>query len=472
LLAKKLSIGLVVTLGYSLLLAACSGGGGGGASPPNGFPFAPNAYFVTSPDTPVTGTLYASAVPNSSISFQITKQPAHGNVSLGNPAAGIFTYTPTKGYTGTDSFTFDAVNANGHSTPAVATILVNPKPPAVSAFGTSLYIHQGGPMSAIVTVRLSNPPNGQATVNYSTVDGSAKAGIDYSATSGTLTFGPGVTSQAVSIPLSGIVGTTSRYFAVKLSGASNNLTPGQTTATVVLRYYPEPLNDTGITGCTTATNFNPSNPDTCPQSAYPNQDADFGRDSAAHAKTLAKVGSGIFGYDFTKVGNDGKPLFNQDADYTTDPWACVIDNWTGLEWEVPTPVVGAGLFDSSYLYTWYNPDSSSNGGNPGTPNGGPNRLDTYHYLQRANQVGLCGYHDWRLPRAAELRNLINFGAPGVPNAAAGVPSVPTLEGGGYWSATPVPNPLRALMISALYGYGSFMPKDSPGYVILVRGGDS
>lgn len=465
-------VGLAVALMCSALLSGCGGGGGGGSSPPNGLPFAPNVYYMTSPDTSVSGTLYASSIASAPITFKITKQPTDGSVSLGSSSSGSFTYQPKSGYTGTDTFTFVAVNVNGQSAPATATIVVNSKPPTVSAFGSGVYVHSGGATDAQVTVRLSNPANGVATVNYATENGTAKAGTDYTAQNGTLTFGAGATSQTITIPLTGATEANARYFQVVLSGASSNLTMGQSTATVILRYVSEPLNDTGITGCTTATNFNPSNPDSCPQSAYPGQDADFGRDPASEAGSLKKVGNGIFGYDFTKIGNNGKPLFNQSANYTTDPWACLRDNWTGLEWEVPTPVVGAGLFDSSYEYTWYDPDSSNNGGNAGTPNGGPNQLDTYHYVERVNQIGLCGYHDWRLPTAAELHNLINFGAPGVPGSGVGLPSLPTFEGAGYWTSTPAPDPSRALLISAQYAYGSFVDKSNASYVILVRGGAS
>ena len=38
-----------------------------------------------------------------------------------------------------------------------------------------------------------------STVNFATSDGTAKAGIDYVATSGTLTFAPGETSKTVTV---------------------------------------------------------------------------------------------------------------------------------------------------------------------------------------------------------------------------------------------------------------------------------
>lgn len=459
----------------SALLAGCGGGSSSTTQKFTRLPFAVNAYFVASPDMSVTGQLYASDPDNLPITFSITTQPSNGTVTLGQNS-GIVTYTPNHGFTGTDTFDFIATDSNGQSDTAVATVLVNPNPPTVSAFGAPVYVHASAPSSVAIAVRLSNPPNGQATVNYTTTDGTAKAGVDYTATSGTLTFGPGATSQTVTIQLSDAAAQTSRYFLLQLSNPSSNLTLGQATAAVVLRYYPEPLNDTGVTGCATDSNGNPSNPTTCPQASYPEQDADIGRDAANYAGTLVKVGSGVFGFDFTKLGNDGQPLFNQNANFNIDPWACVRDNWTGLEWEVPTPIAGQGLFDTSYVYTWYDPDPTTNGGGEGVSEGGPYKMDTYHFVQAANQYGLCGHSDWRLPTAAELRNLINIGAPGTPSGP--LPSIPTFQSAGYWTATPAPQPGRAVVISAQYGYDSFLPKSGLTggaggyYTILVRGGGS
>jgi len=465
-------------LALPILLAGCGGGGGGGGSQSQtqAIPFADNVYAVTSPDTPVSGQLYASSPDNKSISYVLDQKPSSGTVSLNS--GGSYTYTPNKGFNGTDTFTFEAKTSNGTSDPATATIVVNPSPPKVSAFGAPAYVTAGGPASVAIKVRLQNPPNGQATVDYTTVDGTAKAGTDYTAESGTLTFGPGVTSQTVTVPLSDTVGQQYRYFQLRLVNPSSNIQLGADTATVVLRYWPEPLNDTGVTGCGTDSNGNPLNPNTCPQSAYPGQDADFGRDRANYKGTLAKVGSGQFGDDFTKMGHDGKPLFNQGAQYGVEPWSCVRDNWTGLEWEVPTPVANAGLFDSGYVYTWYDPDSSTNGGSAGTANGGPNKMDMEHFVKAANQFGLCGHSDWRVPSAAELRNLLTVSAAAVGGGqSAEVPSIPTLEPYGYWSATPDPqHPGRAVVVSMSNAYDSFLPNDgsaSPSggaYVILVRGG--
>lgn len=55
--------------------------------------------------------------------------------------------------------------------------------------------------SVSVEVRRTGGSNGTVTVDYSTADSSAQAGSDYEATSGTLTFAPGETSQTITIPI-------------------------------------------------------------------------------------------------------------------------------------------------------------------------------------------------------------------------------------------------------------------------------
>ncbi len=56
---------------------------------------------------------------------------------------------------------------------------------------------------ASFTVSLSTASSQSVTVHYATSDGSAKAGVDYTATSGTLTFAPGVTQMTVLVPILG-----------------------------------------------------------------------------------------------------------------------------------------------------------------------------------------------------------------------------------------------------------------------------
>src|SRR5262249_32299512 len=54
---------------------------------------------------------------------------------------------------------------------------------------------------AIITVSRTNGSSGSVSVNYATSNGTATAGSDYTATSGTLTSPDGETSKTFSVPL-------------------------------------------------------------------------------------------------------------------------------------------------------------------------------------------------------------------------------------------------------------------------------
>jgi len=72
-----------------------------------------------------------------------------------------------------------------------------------------------------LTVNLSTASDTPVTVQYATSDGSAVAGADYTAQSGTLTFNVGVTSQTISIPiLDDSVVEGDETFTVQLSNAA------------------------------------------------------------------------------------------------------------------------------------------------------------------------------------------------------------------------------------------------------------
>src|SRR5215213_9965519 len=61
-----------------------------------------------------------------------------------------------------------------------------------------------GTADAVFTVRLDRAHGGEAVqVDFSTEDASARAGADYMAASGTLTFAPGETAKTVAVPVIG-----------------------------------------------------------------------------------------------------------------------------------------------------------------------------------------------------------------------------------------------------------------------------
>jgi hypothetical protein len=79
-----------------------------------------------------------------------------------------------------------------------------------------------GSTNAALAVRLSTATNSVVTVNWATANGTAQAGADYTAASGTLTFPIGSTSQTASVAVLGdVLPEPNETFLVNLSGATN-----------------------------------------------------------------------------------------------------------------------------------------------------------------------------------------------------------------------------------------------------------
>lgn len=83
----------------------------------------------------------------------------------------------------------------------LGTILDNDDPPSVSVNDSSTSEGTGGSKNLTFTVALSLASGKPVSVNYATSNGSAIAGFDYTALSGTLTFTPGATSQPLNVAL-------------------------------------------------------------------------------------------------------------------------------------------------------------------------------------------------------------------------------------------------------------------------------
>ena len=106
--------------------------------------------------------------------------------------------------------------------PQSITLLVVPPVvtlPSVSINDVSVSEGNSGTTNAVFTVTLSPASSQTATVNYATADNTATAGLDYVATSGTVTFPPGSITQPVSVA---VLGDTlfegDETFFVNLSG--------------------------------------------------------------------------------------------------------------------------------------------------------------------------------------------------------------------------------------------------------------
>jgi hypothetical protein len=234
------------------------------------------------------------------------------------------------------------------------------------------------------------------------------------------------------------------------------------------------LPDTGQTKCYTDTGADTvaatsASSVAADMGAFPRQDCRYGRDAAV-AAGATKTGGGAYGFDYTKIANNGSllPATFALGSNPTD-WACTQDNITGLMWEVKTT---SGLRSYTSTYSWYNSNAATNGVVAGTANGGTcsggTGCDTEKFVSDVNSASLCTYTDWRMPSQRELLTLVV--------ADGSYPSIdstylPNTQGVSFWSGSSyVSNPNNAWYVSFGNGGIGYTFKEYYLYVRLVRGG--
>ena len=135
---------------------------------------------------------------------------------------------------------------------------------------------------------------------------------------------------------------------------------------VLVECHTTRLNDTGVQATTTA-GISALAPD-----------SSNGRD--AEASRLTKVGSGVFGFDYSKICPSGEVVGREDTCPAGASWACVRDNVTGLMWR---------RSDVAYA-----------GSVPPT----------------LGSESLCGRTNWRAPTVRELLSTVHAGKAAAPYA--------------------------------------------------------
>jgi hypothetical protein len=203
----------------TVTVSAASGGGSGGgtATPPtaaadSGVTVAGKAVSIAvlGNDTDVGGTINPASV-------AVSTAAVHGTTSV-NTTTGAITYTPTAGYTGTDTFKYTVANTQGGvSTPATVTVTVSapsgggttPAPTTVADSGVT---EENKALSVAV---LSNDTDVGGTINPASVAVSAAAAhgtTSVNSTTGAITY----------TPAAGYFGTdTFKYTVANMQGVAS-----------------------------------------------------------------------------------------------------------------------------------------------------------------------------------------------------------------------------------------------------------
>jgi hypothetical protein len=240
-------------------------------------------------DVTINGNILTITVPQESVTLLVIKPAAQSTpqiatVSPASAAAGSTIIITGSHFTGTTAVTFEAgttvtpaanfvVNSDtqitatvpvqgtlpnvvdvfvttgaGKSTHSAAdqfTFSQDTSHPGVIQFAAATQSVNEDAGTIEITLTRSGGSSGSVSVNYATTEGTAKDGVDFAQTSGTVTFAAGQTSQSFSVPIlnSGKVGG-STSFQVTVSGPTGGATLGTTkllTVTITDTLPSEPI---------------------------------------------------------------------------------------------------------------------------------------------------------------------------------------------------------------------------------------
>ena len=190
----------------------------GGASGTHGWTIEFDAGFA------ITNIWGAEIVSHVGTHYVLRNAPYNGDVSSGGSVT--FGFQATPGATGGTAATGLSLNGDGGVPPVL---------PALSVGDASLVEGNSGTKQMVFTVSLSQAATGPVTVNYATANGTATAGQDYVAKSGTITFAAGETQKTVSVTINGDkVAELNESLALNLSSPSGaTLADGAAVGTIL-----------------------------------------------------------------------------------------------------------------------------------------------------------------------------------------------------------------------------------------------
>ena len=193
----------------------------------------------------------------------------------------------------------------GNSVVTITSEDVTTPPPAAGALGFAVdYTAAEASLAVTLVVSRTGGSAGTVAVDYATIPGTATAGADFTAASGSLSFGNGVVSQTIVI---GLINDTdvesNEAFSVSLSNPTNGASiasgQGSSQVTVTSEDVTTPPPGNGST-----LYFSTSSSDPIPGVPSPHNDADVYN---------VDLTSGVFGRDVTGLPNDVSGLDFTDA---------------------------------------------------------------------------------------------------------------------------------------------------------------
>jgi hypothetical protein len=204
-------------------------------------------------------------------SFCVSYATADGSATAGNdyaPQSGTLTFGP--GVTQQsitipiiddsiidlgETFTVQLTSPTGHSilgSKKTQSITIEDNDNTVQFASAPMSVPEQGGSAAITVFRLGSLTD-SVSVSYATADESATGGNDYTPQSGTLTFGPGVTQQTITIPIiDDSVVESDETFTIQLSSPTGHLSLGSRSS-----YRITVVSDDSIVQFTSATSSIP-----------------------------------------------------------------------------------------------------------------------------------------------------------------------------------------------------------------------
>ena len=156
-------------------------------------------------------------------STSIVTAPANGSVVAINPDGSV-NYTHDNSDTASDSFTY-TIKDNGGLVSNTATVSITVQPsviPVVAGVYDATVVEGADHLEFVVSLAEASSEN--VSIDYATVDGTAVAGIDYTAASGSLLFSPGEVRKFINVTVlnnTAVPTGTSRHMQLALSNPQN-----------------------------------------------------------------------------------------------------------------------------------------------------------------------------------------------------------------------------------------------------------